>query len=793
MKSRMLFAPLIIGLLSACNGGSGHNPPNDAEGSVPEYVRIDASPMQSKAMLGQENKVNVSAENDANVAMKLTSVRSISDGTCQVISTDGMSFTTTSDHVGECQFEYTVIPVNGEAYSGEASSFARVSVSQTANDNVLPNLSETTDIDTPVIIDLSQQLKDDIDTSVFMLSEDLSVLGAGIVDTDTYNNTLTFTPFEIGVSRVTYSMTDGVTTMLGTVDIAVSDSQNTPPVASNYMLESILDKDMLVTIDLTASIYDAEDAVILESVRAYNAETAITSASDHTFTFRSSEPGNHEVAYTINDGRGGYDVGQVLIEVEADFSVIQDWQDITTYDDDIQGNVTFTAPMSKTMADYVNEDYVNVNVEDGSRGPNNAQIVQMNWHQAASYCEHRGGRLPMTRELNLLVDEQPFTDHNWPTASAFWSVDKVSQDDTVLMDLYSGTAQSGNTMEAVGYATCVYMKGNVKSFTVEAVENDDLGEARNTTRRVSAILLDPDGNPAPYQEVLFSSQKELGGFGIRNDAYQTTATSNSDGHASTYYEFTRGYHDDIFAQYGGSADFTHVTMEVSGFDATNPDDWSISKILGDTPLENYEPIVSNKGTMISIGEHDQYITSISRNNFLSDFYDIQFTVDRTDATKTNAGAVNVVLQQVSSKAPDVNSWCDEHIYGSCNWANADSVGSAGIPVGDERWLKVAFGYYNDNITVVMNDGNIASGTQPVSSNKVVHYRILGEKDRLRVFYRLNPNDGWTRSINVYLPYSPIDPDQFYYLGFSGGASSSSANGVIAYIKDLTIDDDPALD
>ncbi|AYO20017.1 hypothetical protein D0856_07885 [Vibrio owensii] len=57
-------------------------------------------------------------------------------------------------------------------------------------------------------------------------------------------------------------MTDGSVTKLGTIDVAVSDTQNTPPVALNYVREGKLDKGMLVTIDLTDYISDAEDVVI---------------------------------------------------------------------------------------------------------------------------------------------------------------------------------------------------------------------------------------------------------------------------------------------------------------------------------------------------------------------------------------------------------------------------------------------------------------------------------------------------------------------------------------------------
>ena len=350
-------------------------------------------------------------------------------------------------------------------------------------------------------IDLSEELNSELDTSIYIVLEEVTLLGAGSVEVDSLNNTITYTPNDIGVTRIMYSMSDGSSTKLGNIDVAVSDTGNTPPIANDYIREGKLAKDMSVEIDLTDYVSDAEDSVILDSVRAYNSETEITSVTEHKFTFQSSEPGPHEVAYTVTDGRGGYAVGQVYIEVEADFTLIQDWEDITAFDNVINGDVTFTAPMSKAMADYVNEDYVNVNVEDGSQGPKHVPVVQMNWEQAKSYCEHRGGRLPLTRELETLISEQPFPNHNWPTSTPYWTVDKTSSAEASLVSLSDASTSTNDTSVGIGYATCVYLKDDVQDFSVSDVVSNDLGDTRRTTRLVSATLLDPDGNPAPYQDI----------------------------------------------------------------------------------------------------------------------------------------------------------------------------------------------------------------------------------------------------------------------------------------------------
>lgn len=373
--------------LFGCNSGSE---PDSTPPETPTEVLINAESLQDKALLGTEGIINVQAATSSEAELELTSVTPMSDASnCKIDGIDGMAFSLSAEQVGECQFEYTVGPRDTEAFVGRASAIARVSVSETASDNTLPNLSETTDRLTEITIDLNTMLSGDLDTSSYVVSGDISVLGTGSATAEPSTNKITFTPNEIGVDRVLYSMSDGSTTKLGTIDIAVSDTVNTPPVAENKVLEGKLAKDMLVTIDLTDYVSDAEDLVLLDSVRAYNAEANITSQTEHTFTFKSSQPGPHEIAYTITDGRGGYDVGQVYIEVEPDFDLVQEWEDITIADPIIGADITFTAPVSQVLADYTNTSYSEAVLQDGVTGPQGSKVVTMSLEQAQSYCATR--------------------------------------------------------------------------------------------------------------------------------------------------------------------------------------------------------------------------------------------------------------------------------------------------------------------------------------------------------------------------------------------------------------------
>lgn len=771
-------------LIWGCNSGSeSSSQSGNVDAITPTDIYIDALPTQSKAIVGQESKVNIVAENGDNIEMTLTNVHSIFDVACQVMSIDGLSFTTRSEQVGECQFEYTVEPVAQDVYVGQASSLARVSVSETAENNILPNLSETTNIESPITINLSEELENDLDTSTYTVSEEVTLLGTGSVEVDSQNNTITYTPTDIGVTRIMYSMSDGSSTKLGNIDVAVSDIGNTPPVASDYVREGKLAKDMSVEIDLTDYVSDAEDSVILDSVRAYNAETEITSATEHTFTYQSSEPGPHEVAYTVKDGRGGYAIGQVYIEVETDFSIVQDWDDITIFDNVINGNVTFSAPMSKAMADYVNSDYISVQTENGDYGPDGAQVVEMNWLQAKSYCEMRNGRLPLERELEALVDIDPYKNNNWPTNTPYWTTTKVSNNDGSLVSLIDGTSRS-QSIEGVGYVSCVYLNGPVKDFTVSYIENSDNGKPTSTIRYAKATLLDPDGFPAPYQSVTFTTKKGVGGFGITKNDTEIDSMTDSDGIATAIYSFTSGYEDFVMAQYAESAQFTVVTLQSSGFDVTNPGDWNVSKVYGDTLLAEYEPIIDSSGTKVAIGDQQEYITAISKTPIIGERATIKFGIDRAEADQLRGGTINVIFQQVSSVAPNVNETCNVMIYGDCVWSTSVKK-TAGFPQNDKRSLGFTFDYYYQQIKFVSANEYLATGSLLNRDLTQLYYKVVIENGHLYI-YQSTQSDYSDESLSLSHSISDtsIDTSKFFYFGLSGGGDGS--NGVRAKVNYLDI-------
>lgn len=766
MKKSLILTPVVMCFLSACNGGSGNDSSsNSVEGSSPETVNIETSPIQSKGLVSEEVVIDVLATNDVNAVMKVTSVRSMSGDSCQVTSIDEQSFTASSDEVGECQYEYTVAPQNSELYVGEESSIARVSVSENAADNTLPNLAETTDIDTPVVIDLSQELAEELDTSVFYLSSDASVLGTGIVDSDVANNMLTFTPSDVGVSRITYSMTDGSVTKLGTIDVAVSDTQNTPPVALNYVREGKLDKGMLVTIDLTDYISDAEDAVILESVRAYNAETEITSASEHTFTFRSSEPGAHEVAYAINDGRGGYAVGQVYLEVEPDFSLVQDWDDVTIYDSTIGADITFTAPVSKVLADYTNTAYTNYQAQDGVTGPKGAEVVTMNLEQAQNYCATRNGRLPINREWELLIANQGnlFASQNWPAGADFWSADMISETGGKSMNATDGTISELAKLTGEGFVTCVLLDSEaVQDFSTQL----EYSFVNGVRFDISGVITDPDGNPAPFQEVKLLSERKKGVFS--NYEPEINKVASSSGELIDSYTDT-SFNNEVLSSYTSASKVDSIVFKSEAASSklalSEEDKWNrlSPSVESYKPLTAYGmPILDGRVNGDNLRTINVYQEDYTGQNFVA-----YLKVQDVGGLAPQNGRFSFAVQQESPQPSEE--------WGNTNWPSSPQT---------DKSFEIINDYWYQNAKVV-SGWELYDETSMNLSTPERHLWIQVNNGMLEIYNSPTSDKPESPVYSGDMNWSGIDPTQTYWIQIGSRVYTGHevAEGIDTYVTE----------
>ncbi|MEZ9156951.1 hypothetical protein AB4169_01615 [Vibrio lentus] len=748
--------------LFGCGEGSDSSS-QTTQPTSPSEVNIEVSVVQSKALVDIESQVTVQA--DADINFHLTSVKQVSNGnTCEVTSVEGMTFTTLSNRVGECQFEYTVEPVEQEIYVGRASSLARVSVSETAEENTLPNLSETTDVETPVTINLSEELDSDLDTSTYSVSQEITLLGSGSVEVDSLSNTITYTPADIGVTRIMYSMSDGSSTKLGSVDIAVSDTGNTPPVVNDYIREGKLAKDMSVEIDLTEYVSDTEDSVILDSVRAYNAEAEITSATEHTFTFQSSEAGPHEVAYTVKDGRGGYAVGQVYIEVEPDFNLVQDWDDITIYDSTIAADLTFTAPASKVLADYTNTAYTSSQTQDGISGPKYSEVVTMNLEQAQAYCASRNGRLPIRREWELLLASQGnlFQSNNWPAGAPFLSADMLSENSGLSFGATDGNTSEFLKSDDEGFVTCVMLDSEaVQDFTTTLEYRFIDGVKFN----LDGTVTDPDGQLAPFQNVKLASERNKGVFS--NYQSELEVVTDITGSLSDSYTDT-SFNDAVILGHSSASKVDSIVfiseVDNSRLELTNPLMWN--RIAPEE--EELKPIDSN-GLPIMDARAGEMLRTINvyQQDYQGENFVVYLKVVDFNQNIISGGRFSFALQQ-ESMIPSMD-------WGSTYWPSSPRTINSFEVIND---------YFISETNVVSGWAEYGSVDMDVSS-KERHLWIQVNNGQLTI-YSSSTNEKPEEPIyNITMNWSGISPDRTYWIqiGSRLDTGASPVTGPNVYLVD----------
>lgn len=757
---------LSISALTACGDGSGDSDSSSKpiQPTSPSEVNIEASVVQSKARVDIESQVTVQA--DADINFHLTSVKQVSNGnTCEVTSVEGMTFTTLSNRVGECQFEYTVEPVEQDIYVGRASSLARVSVSETAEENTLPNLSETTDVETLVTINLSEELESDLDTSTYSVSQEITLLGSGSVEVDSLSNTITYTPTEIGVTRIMYSMTDGISVKLGNIDVAVSDTGNTPPVAKNYIREGKLAKDMSVEIDLTEYVSDTEDSVILDSVRAYNAETEITSVTEHTFTFQSSEAGPHEVAYTVKDGRGGYAVGQVYIEVEPDFSLAQDWDDITIYDSTIAADLTFTAPASKVLADYTNTAYTSSQTQDGISGPKYSEVVTMDLEQAQNYCASRNGRLPIRREWELLLAEQGnlFESQNWPAGTLFWSADMASEISGTSFGATDGSTSELLKGENVGFATCVMLDSEaVQDFTTTLEYSFINGVKFN----LDGVVTDPDGNLAPFQNVKLVSERNKGVFS--NYQSELEVVTDATGALSDSYTDT-SFNNAVLSGHSSASKVDSIVFKSeaadSQLDLTDSDKWkrlaAEQEVL--KPLTDFGiPILEGRN-----GGGNLRTINVYQQDYVGENFVVYMKVEDTGGLAPQNGRFSFAVQQESSQ-PSIE-------WGSTNWPSSPKT-SKSFEVVNDYWYQNA---------KVVSGWELYAQTNMDLSTPERHLWIQVNDGMLEIYNAATSDKPENPIYKGDMNWSGINPNQTYWIQIGSRLDSGHnvAVGIDTYVTD----------
>ncbi|MDO6708810.1 hypothetical protein [Photobacterium sp. 1_MG-2023] len=582
-------------LMTGCGGGGDSSTSTESSTQLSSVVAINAANVQVRSVVGESIQLNLSNQvhtsNHRGFNLRQASV--ISGEGCKVQESAGNTLTISGSKIQDCVYQYEVESVTTP--EAKRSAYVRMAVGETYADNSLPALVRHMDIaDGVLTVNLRAALSAVSPLSELdILSNVITILGSGsaaVTDIDT----ITYTANEKGSVTLLYSYSDGDLIKQGTLVISVSDTAgNLPPTARTILYATELSAGQEVVIDTQAMGEDADgDSLQLINVITLNGLALLQAPDDVSntrFVFSSTKPGSHDVIYTLSDHRGGIATGVIRIKVVPDFSLIQDWNDIRTLDDSplVNSHITFTAPISKVFADYINVDYT-IAVDDSTLTASPVKMVTMTYDQAQHFCHSRQGRLPLRREFAILINHVTSVGetYNWPVGKPFWSAEKDSSTTAYVQDLSLPLLSSQDVTDQA-YVTCIL-------FNNPKVKNYHFSEStlKNVNGLESALdltLLDPDEQVAPFVNVDVLSTGSRGLF----SNYNTSISKETDlnGQVKLQYFDASMNNDVILAsanhvskEYPAIFDLSRTRIDISELNQVN---WIQRKTTGNIPVESY--------------------------------------------------------------------------------------------------------------------------------------------------------------------------------------------------------------
>lgn len=506
MTSRKLILSAALLLLGGCGGEDNSS---QTSNNIMAPLAGDAFEVLSKDDEQTTVSLKGAAIDPQGLPLTLESVVPTNQECDAPTSIDAQALTFTVDNAEPelCFYRYSVKNHPAQASQSKVSEANSYVLKSASAGSLLPPLSETTQVDKPITINIAP-------VTDYALDSDVVVLGDGSTVVDSVASTITYTPNAQGVTRLVYTMTsdDGTEMVTGTIDVAVSDVGNTAPdVAPIELLTQPGSGDYFninesYPIDLSGDVSDTDgDDVQLIQVEAWNANVALAAPDDPTnlsFTFQTSSPGAHYVTYVVSDHRGGYGVEQVRIEA-YDLSSVATWSDIQ------KGAKLFSAPLTQSEALISEVPFTSSHVDS-----NGSTVTTFNFDQAQALCASKG-HLPTSANLTELVSfEGGPAAKGWPVDIAFWANDGGTP---ALINLASGAPE---TESASGhYVTCL----NEGGFTIDAATSDFEAVANGAEKATIAVKLTFDGAPVEGQLIEASTSSTNVAF----DA--TSGTTNSNG------------------------------------------------------------------------------------------------------------------------------------------------------------------------------------------------------------------------------------------------------------------------
>ena len=488
-----------------------------------------------------------------------------------------LTYTPDPNYNGPDSFEVTVTDPSGET----STSTVNVTVDPVNDAPDAVNDVAETDEETPVTIDV---LANDTDVD----GDDLTITAASVPTeqgtVDIVNNELVFTPAEdfFGEATISYSIEDGNGgTDVAEVTVTVNNI-NDDPVAVDDIAET--DEDTPVTIDVLANDEDADGdpLTIIDATVPPEQGTVDIVNNELVFTPAENFNGPATITYTVDDGNGGTDEGEALVNVGAvnDGPTANDDSEITDEDTpvtiDVLGNdedpdgddLTITAasvPADQGTVDIVNNQLVytpapnfngDVTIEysitDGNGGTDSAEVaVTVN---------------PVNDDP-VAVDDIETTDEDVPVIVDLLGNDSdIDGDDLTIQSLDvdpaegsvvdngDGTVTFTPAPNFNGPATITYVVSDGNGGTDEGeavisvgavndspIAEDDVAETDEDTPVTISVLdndEDPDGDPLSV--VSATVPADQGTVEIVDDELVFTPAPDFNGDATITYTITDG-------------------------------------------------------------------------------------------------------------------------------------------------------------------------------------------------------------------------------------------------------------
>ncbi|MCK8083999.1 cadherin-like domain-containing protein [Vibrio sp. 1CM8B] len=794
MLNRSLLSIILLTTLSGCNGGESNSGDSGAasgsnNGSVIYYVK---DKMVQSRISQQSLYIDLSENMEASdgSATALMGVTPLSQNPeCTVVSLDSHGFSITADSAKACDYQFSVgggevaqktSLVNATRYSStndELSSATTRALVGNTTEQLIPIHSQT-QVNRSEPINVRYELAKvggELDTANFTLDSvtlpDQGTTGSSATF-DSASNTITYTPGNsfVGVERINYSyLSNDLSSVAGgIIDIGVSVDLNSRPVADQYEHPSLVRVNTPTSIDLSSVISDPDgDVLQLIDVFGYNSTNIIQPGStsnfdSNSFTFETSQFGDHYLSYTVTDKNGGYASSTIKVNVETDISVLQSWGDITITDPYISAPISFTAPMSLAYAELSKVPYHEVLTGDGINAPLGEQYITMTYNDAYQHCIDVGGRLPIEREMQTLfsVLGNVYSSHNWPASESFWLADKAAGNQAKT---YSLVSDSGNVAlidepSEGRLVTCVLLDSEaVKNFAVrDLVTSEQVGG----TYILSATTYDPDGNIAPFQKANLKLENETKG-----DLSEDVVTSDTSGDFDvTYFDYSMEnsvIRTSIYNEFG----YAVVEPDTGELDVATPSNWSRMALTHQNNAQSALrphtaaglPIMFNQVQCTNLYSAEAYEGS----EFIGEF------IIESPTNTIVSGKYSFYVQQVRGDAPQA-SWGPNHTQPGA--PNSTKVFSIVINVWDAK-VEIFDGYGN----------SIAVYNTDLSGERKLWFE---SRDGNFSVYTRNGLIGWkplTPVITLPMPWGNIDENSTYWVGFGGynGNDTDGTNAVVS--------------